>query len=111
MELRPFEGNRGANQTVSPGAESASVTVNAVSKSVRLVNSGANICYVRIGASPQTASTADLPVRPTSEIIVSKGSSPIAASTLAMLGTPAPAVWVAKVSLPVKAFPPSTTGT
>jgi len=87
MELRPFEGNRGENQTVSPGAESASVTVNAVSKSVRLVNSGANICYVRIGASPQTASTADLPVRPTSEIIVSKGDGENTVAYISAAGT------------------------
>ena len=87
MELRPFEGNRGENKTVSPGAQSASVTVNAVSKSVRLVNSGTNICYVRIGEGAQTATTADLPVRPASEIIVSKGDGENTVAYISAAGT------------------------
>jgi hypothetical protein len=37
------------------------------------VNSGANICHVRIGIGTQTATTADTPIRAGSEIIVSKG--------------------------------------
>jgi hypothetical protein len=74
MTIRaPFFAARGANQVVSPGVASAEVSVDPKAKSVRLVNSGANICHVRIGIGTQTATTADMPVRPTSEIIVSKG--------------------------------------
>ena len=61
-----------SNQVVTPAATSASVTVNAQDKAVRLVNSGANICYVRIGTGAQTATTADIPVRTGSEIIIRK---------------------------------------
>ena len=61
-----------SNQVVTPAATSASVTVNAQDKAVRLVNSGANICYVRIGTGAQTATTADIPVRTASEIIIRK---------------------------------------
>ena len=61
-----------SNQVVTPAASSASVTVNAQDKAVRLVNSGANICYVRIGTGAQTATTADIPVRTGSEIIIRK---------------------------------------
>jgi hypothetical protein len=68
-----FYPGRGANQVVTPGAASAEVTVDPKAKSVRLVNSGANICHVRIGIGTQTATTADTPIRAGSEIIVSKG--------------------------------------
>lgn len=69
----PFQGELGTNQVVTTGAASASVSVNPVSKSVRLVNVGAtNPCHVRIGKGTQTATTADLVVRINSEIIVQK---------------------------------------
>jgi hypothetical protein len=74
MTIRaPFYPARGANQVVTPGAASAEVTVDPKAKSVRLVNSGANICHVRIGIGTQTATTADTPLRSGSEIVVSKG--------------------------------------
>lgn len=66
----PFQAQRGANQVVTPGAASASVTIAEFPKSVRLVNSGANICHVRIGQGTQTATTADTPVLAGSELIV-----------------------------------------
>jgi len=68
----PFMPTRGANQVVTPAATSASVSVNPSAKSVRFVNSGTNICYVRMGQSPQTATTADTPVLPNSAIILQK---------------------------------------
>ena len=74
MTIRaPFYPARGANQVVTPGATSAEVTVDPRAKSVRLVNSGANICHVKVGIGTQTATTADTPIRAGSEIIVSKG--------------------------------------
>jgi hypothetical protein len=74
MTIRaPFYPKRGANQVVSPAVASAEITIDPISKSVRLVNSGSNICHVRIGIGTQTATTADLPVRANSEVIVSKG--------------------------------------
>jgi hypothetical protein len=36
------------------------------------VNTGANVCYVRIGETSATATTADLPVRANSEVIIRK---------------------------------------
>ena len=73
MEQRPFSPSRGANQVVSPAVASASVTLDKAARSVRLVNSGANICYVRIGEGAQTATTADLPVRSAESVVVAKG--------------------------------------
>jgi hypothetical protein len=74
MTIRaPFYPSRGANQVVTPAAASAEVTIDPKAKSVRLVNSGSNICHVRIGIGTQTATTADTPLRSGSEIILSKG--------------------------------------
>ena len=76
-----------SNQVVTPAATSASVTVNAQDKAVRLVNSGANICYVRIGEGTQTATTADIPVRSGSEIIVRKRSGDVTVAHISASGT------------------------
>lgn len=75
MTIRaPFQPRRGAGQIVTTGGASASISIDSVAKSVRLVNVGAtNPCHVRIGAGAQTATTADLIIRANSEIIVQKG--------------------------------------
>ena len=73
MTIRsPFMPRRGTNQVTTPAASSASVSVDADAKSVRLVNAGANICFVRIGTGAQTATTADTPVLPNSALILQK---------------------------------------
>lgn len=70
----PFNPRRGSNQPVTAAAASASISLDPVAKSVRIVNVDlTNIAHIRIGTGAQTASTLDLPVRPNSEIIVSKG--------------------------------------
>lgn len=68
----PFCPARGQNQVVTPAAASANVTIGKGNKSLRFVNSGANICYVRIGTDAQTATTADTPVRAGESLILSK---------------------------------------
>jgi hypothetical protein len=83
----PFQPQAGANQVATPAAASASVTINLSCKSVRLVNSGTGICHVRIGAGAQTATTADLPVRAGSEIIVSKGDGDDTVAHISAAGT------------------------
>lgn len=80
--INQFQPAPGANQVVTPAAASASVTVDAQSKAVRLVNSGTNICHVRVGAGAQTATAADLPVRANSEIIIRK---PVTYDTVAYI--------------------------
>lgn len=85
--MRAFNASRGANQVVTPAAVSASVAIDAVAKSVRLVNSGANICYVRIGAGAQTATTADIPVRAGSDLVVSKGDGEDTVAYISAAGT------------------------
>jgi hypothetical protein len=82
-----FQPRRGANLTATPGAASASVALDSQAKSVRLVNNGANVCFVRIGAGAQTATTADMPVRAGSEIIVSKGDGDDTLAHISATGT------------------------
>lgn len=84
----PFEPRKGANQNVSPAAASASVSIDAKAKSVRLVNTGAtNVCHVRIGEGAQTATTADLIVRANSEIVVSKAEGEDTLAYISAAGT------------------------
>ena len=87
MEQRPFNPSRGTNQVVSPAVASASVTLDKAARSVRLVNSGANICYVRIGEGAQTATTADMPVRAGESVIVSKGDGEDTLAHISAAGT------------------------
>jgi hypothetical protein len=70
--VNPFAPNYGSNIVATPGAVSASVNISADDNSVRLVNTGANVCYVRIGETSATATTADLAVRAGSEVIIRK---------------------------------------
>lgn len=67
-----FYPSRGANQVVTPAAASASISIGSDENAVRLVNSGANICYVRVGPDAQTASTSDTPVRAGESVIIGK---------------------------------------
>lgn len=88
MTIRaPFNPKRGSNQVTTPAAASASVSIDAVNKSVRLVNSGAGICHVRIGAGAQTATTADLPIRAGSEVVVSKADGDNTLAHISATGT------------------------
>lgn len=84
--LAPFQPRRGQNLTATPAASSASVSLDSQAKSVRLVNNGANVCFVRIGAGAQTATTADMPVRAGSEIVVLKGDGDDTLAHISALG-------------------------
>ncbi len=83
----PFNPRRGVNTVATPAAASASVAIDAAAKSVRLVNSGANICHVRIGTGTQTATTADTPLRAGSDLIVSKAEGDDVLAHISAAGT------------------------
>lgn len=70
--VNPFTPNYGSNIVATPAATSASITISGSDNAVRLVNTGANVCYVRIGETAATATTADLAVRADSEVIIRK---------------------------------------
>lgn len=69
---RPFQGINGANQIVTASSTSDSITINAASQSVRVINFSSNMCHIRIGVAPQTATSADTPVLPSQSLILRK---------------------------------------
>lgn len=83
----PFQGQRGANQVLTPAASSASVALAKGTKSVRLVNVGAAICHVRIGTGAQTATTADTPIRAGSEVVLTKADDDDTMAHISATGT------------------------
>ena len=70
--VNPFMPDYGTNQVVSPAAASARVDIDPKAFCVRLVNTGNNVCYVKIGTGSIAATTADLAVRGLSEVIIKK---------------------------------------
>lgn len=82
-----FYPSKGKNQVVTPAAASASVSIGKDENAVRLVNSGAAICYVRIGGGSQTATTGDIPVRTGESVIVGKSSGDDTLAYISAAGT------------------------
>jgi hypothetical protein len=70
--VNPFMPDYGTNQVVTPAVASASVDIDPKAFCVRLVNTGSNVCYVKVGAGTVVASTADVAVRAGSELIIKK---------------------------------------
>lgn len=89
MIRSPFQPLRGGNKVVTPAATSASTTIDSVSQSVRFVNSGANICYVRMGTSVSgtPATTADTPVLPNSAVVLDKAEGENTVAYISATGT------------------------
>lgn len=88
MTIRaPFQPIRGANRSVTPNSTSTSVSIDAASKTVRIVNAGLNICHVRVGIAPQVATTSDMPVLPNSQVFVQKGDGEDTVAYISALGT------------------------
>jgi len=83
----PFSPQAGSNQVLTAGAVALFTTLHPVAKSVRVVNSGANIGYVRIGENVTSATTADVPVRALSEVILNKGDGENSLAYISALGT------------------------
>lgn len=85
--INQFRPRYGSNQVVTPAAASASITIAKDDTAVRLVNTGANVCYVRVRNSAGAATTADLCVRAGSEVIVRKGGDDTILSHISAAGT------------------------
>ncbi len=75
-------------QTLAPAAGSATATIRAGNKQQILTNLGANVCYVRIGASDLGAATvADYPVPPGAQVVVTRSDEDTKLSHISPLGT------------------------
>lgn len=83
----PFAPSFGTNLVVTPAVTSASSEVSPHDACVRLVNSGVNICYVRLGETAATATTADLPVLPGTSVIIRKAFAYKRIAYISALGT------------------------
>ena len=82
-----FQPQRGSNVSVTPSATSASININPESKSIRLVNQGAEVCYVRWGLGIQAATVNDFILRANSEVYVRKGDGENTIAYLSPNGT------------------------
>lgn len=82
-----FQPRRGANLVVSPAAGTASQSIDPIAKSIRFVNAGTNICHVSVGRGTLSASTADTPILPNSEFVMSKGDGDDVVAYISALGT------------------------
>ncbi len=84
----PFAPNYASGVTVSPGTVSASTTLANKTKSVVLTNlSSSVVAYVRIGAASADATTADYPVLPSTQIVLSKSDDDQIISYITASGT------------------------
>jgi hypothetical protein len=84
-----FYAGRGTNQTVSPAAASASITLDKQAKAVRVHNAGSNVCFIRIGTSVSgaPATTADTPVPAGAVVVLRKGDGEDTLSHISAAGT------------------------
>lgn len=83
----PVQPAYGTGQTLTPAAASAQATLPRGNKQVILTNTGANICYVRIGQGALTASAADFPVPAGSQSVVSKADDDNVLAHISAAGT------------------------
>lgn len=71
---------------VSPGAASAASTIGRGSKSLVLTNVGSVLVYVRVGVSGISATTADYPVLPSTQVSIAKAQDFDTVAYIAPLG-------------------------
>lgn len=83
---RTFQPSYGSGAVVTPAAGSANVTIPA-GKSLCLTNLGTNVCYIRVGQTSQTATTADYPVPPGMQVIVTKDDRDVNMAHISAAGT------------------------
>lgn len=87
MQKQPFAPHFGTNRVLTPAATSASIPISTEDKNVYLLNTGPNICYVRIGTGAQTATTADFPVPVNEPMVLSKGQGDDTLAHISATGT------------------------
>lgn len=84
----PVQPAYGSGQTAASAAGSATVAIPRGNKQEVLTNLGANVCYVRIGASglgPATA--ADYPIPPGAQVVVTRSDDDTQMSHISPTGT------------------------
>lgn len=70
--IEPFAPAYGKGFTVSPGVASASTAIPAETQSLCITSRNSVECYIRVGNSTVTATTADYLVPPNGQVSISK---------------------------------------
>lgn len=70
--LETFNPGYGSGQIVSPDVASAAVAIGSGQKTLCITSLNAVQCYVRVGASGVTASTADYPIPAGGQVTITK---------------------------------------
>ena len=70
---KTFEPRYTVGQTVIPDVTSQSIAIGYASETICLSNFGTEVAFVRVGLPGITATTADYPVMPASQVTISKG--------------------------------------
>lgn len=84
----PVQPTYGSGQTLTPAAGSATISIPKGNKQQILTNLGANVCYVRIGATGLGAATiADYPIPPGAQAVVTRADEDSQLSHISPLGT------------------------
>lgn len=88
MNKQPIQPAYGSGVPLAPGAASATATVAKGNKQLILTNTGANICYVRVGPATVAAATvADYPVPAGAQVVVTKAQDDNTIAHISPLGT------------------------
>ena len=88
MTDNPFQPSPGSGQTLTTGAASASVAINAADKSLLVTNGGAtNPAYIRMSVGASTAVTSDMVLMPGKSVLLFKGSTIDTFSHLQLTGS------------------------
>lgn len=83
-----FNPNYGAGVTVAPTSTAASLTLPNKTKSVLLTNLGLSVTvYVRISSDGSTATVADYPLLPATQVTLSKSDDDLTVSYVTSSGT------------------------
>lgn len=86
-----FQPVYGSGQNVAPAAGSVTITIGAGSKALQFYNSGANVCYVRVGRAVSgvfvAATTADYPIAPGTKEVIAKAQDDDSVSHISAAGT------------------------
>lgn len=77
----PFKPHYGQTQTVSPAAATANITIGKGDKTLKVINSGANIVFFRTGNSVTT-------VGGQANIVTTAADCPIVANTMCYIEKP-----------------------
>lgn len=85
--LASFNPRYGSGVIVAPGIASAASTLPAGEKSVCLTNLDTVTCYVRVGPAGVVATTADYPVPPSGQVVITKFQDHNAIAYITAAGT------------------------